>query len=132
MEKELWQMTREEFLTTPRKGVVIKAYDHNRKISLGKITKILGKKVYFYKASNPKGYKHQEEDLDKVKQWLKEESCFIDIKWINPKLKANEVSLFDDYETDFHKWTVKQALKEGKPVPNEVLKDYPDLQRQQI
>ena len=28
-----------------------------------------------------------------------------------------------------HEQAVRQAVKEGKPVPDEVLKDYPDLQK---
>ena len=30
-----------------------------------------------------------------------------------------------------HKQRVRQALSEGKPVPSEVLKDYPDLKRKE-
>ena len=33
----------------------------------------------------------------------------------------------DAYRNTSHKWQVQQALSEGKPVPQEVLKDYPDL-----
>jgi len=33
-------------------------------------------------------------------------------------------------QTDFHhRWAIEQALSEGKPVPPEVLADYPDLQK---
>lgn len=44
---------------------------------------------------------------------------------------ANAYFLVSD-ETMTHKKLVEQALREGKPVPTEVLKDYPDLNPQAV
>jgi len=73
------------------KGQVIKAYDKNKKITVGKIIDIQGNIVKFYKASNPKGYRYWEEELNKVLQWLKEKKYFIEPI---TRSKLRELNLF--------------------------------------
>jgi hypothetical protein len=49
---------------------------------------------------------------------------------LNPTTAIDETRKFalqDPLEIEGHKETVKRALSEGKPVPPEVLRDYPDL-----
>ena len=43
------------------------------------------------------------------------------------KWRPQEIIAFDDSSIVQHKFTIKQALSEGKSVPKKVLKDYPEL-----
>ena len=67
------------------------------------------------------------------------ESLFYDLYWSKlSKSKQREIEKLAAIRDpankrriisyDIHKGIIKQALREGKPVPLEVLKDYPDLE----
>lgn len=124
--KEPWEMTREEYGKSPIIGQQIKFFDYKRGGRLsnwGVILKIEGDTYKIYSANNPKGYKYRNEKITDVNNWLAEGKLFTDIK--ERDIPTN--SLFDVKKTSYHKKQVELAISSGKPVPPEVLAEYPDL-----
>jgi len=67
--------------------------------------------------------------FEKVREWLTETRCDPDTPYSLAELETERPALSAEYKiirTDHHR-LVELALKEGKPVPQEVLEDYPDL-----
>lgn len=119
-EKQPWQMSRDEYVSK-RSEEIIENTDN------------------YYKSDNLKWKKQIREDAENkaLNEWVQaNEKAFIEgknVKWKpNWSMTAKEVAersddTLDSFIKEAHKKEVKQAISEGKPVPEEVLKDYPDL-----
>jgi len=115
VKKEPWEITREEYIEA----------------NIGKPSESALSKGKYY---NPETRKYEKRDSverslsDKHYQLLEE--AYINGKSTKKPLWAETLSEYEKRsgnDKSEHRITVEQALKSGKPVPPEVLKDYPDL-----
>jgi hypothetical protein len=98
--KEPWEMTKKEFYPLPDKSAAVISKE-------GKI---------YTGQTHPEAYAKLEKAGDTLTEFPKS-GYVIKGKFFEDRVGAG----------DFHKQVIKQALSENKPVPAEVLKDYPDI-----
>ena len=79
------------------------------------------KKEYFRPRS-----KYNEEAQDVWRTWQKQKLMGVRKGKLPYDIESFK-ELIDKMARDFHKYEVEKALKEGKEVPEKVLKDYPEL-----
>lgn len=127
VEKQPWEMTQVEHGAMIREnyisGIPKRIADIESKISSGvkKTPKqsIMGGQPTYVEE------KLTNADIDAFKKDIEYQNKILDPN--SPVSKANDVEYFQLQYKRFHKEAVEQALSEGKPVPPEVLADYPDL-----
>jgi len=115
--KQPWEMTKSEF-----EDGSVKEISHNAQILT---------------ALN-KRFKTEEEALSWIKERGLQDKVSIEPVYHTTGKGKNAVESIKGYTVngkqgfhDVHRQSIEQALSEGKPVPESVLKDYPDLQKAQ-
>ena len=86
--------------------------------------------VEWKKLSFPEGIAELEGKVDTLKAKLATEGYDGIIVGESGKARPQEVIAFENKAIVQHRYSVEQAIREGKPVSPEVLKDYPDLAQQ--
>lgn len=94
-------------------------------MSFGEFDKIVG--VEWQKMSLPEGIQELRDRVHRIKGELIAEGHDGIIVGSPGKPRAQEIIAFNKEAIQQHKYEVARALAEGKPVPAEVLADYPDL-----
>lgn len=120
--KEPWQMTREEYYPKPEYGVIANKLSiaiKDKDFSALNFVKQQGDKQFIFNAA---------EHLLNNSNFLNRYTKLLINKVKAVRREANKQGNIRTPET--HKEAIQQALSEGKPVPPEVLADYPDLAQQ--
>lgn len=114
------------------------------KFNPSKEPKDINDRIFGYWYLNNKGeryqYWHDEKILDKPSKkeaWQMTQQEFIDLKWNKKQQRTEKSKLYakDFYAknwVDMHKDFIKQALSEGKTIPENILKDYTELIKPEI
>ncbi|MCL5676593.1 MAG: hypothetical protein M1602_01705, partial [Firmicutes bacterium] len=119
--KEPWQITRAEFQLNENRQkyeVIVSALEANKKLVLG--TQYRG--TVLTKPEHVRLNKQGEVQVMFGAKWV-----FLTSPQLNDLAARAGMKIPDFGERVYHRDIVEKALADGKPVPDEVLKDYPDL-----
>jgi len=132
--KELWQMTREEFQKGKLRylGPSSVAEGHRpagvaSRVQQSEITQ--AKRLGLHFVTLPDGqtvYGKTQPDVERLASYLKAGGKDPELSKQLGYTDEDRANL-QEYGYEAHKTVIAKALKEGKPVPAEVLKDYPEL-----